>query len=55
MTSYLYTCHETLNLQIPTYLNQPQTTFLGLIFNFFVLHTQKHKLKTTFFIIIFNS
>jgi len=41
------------NLQILTYLN-PKLTHLGLIFDFLVLHTQKHQLKTTFFITTFS-
>jgi hypothetical protein len=53
MISSLYACHENLNLQLPICFN-PKPTFLELIFNFLILHTQRHELKTNFFITIFN-
>jgi hypothetical protein len=53
MISSLYTYHENLNLQLPVCFN-PKATFLELIFNFLILNTQKHELKTIFFITIFN-
>jgi len=45
--SSLYTCHENLNLQVPIYLN-PNPNFLGLVFYFLILYTQKHERKQHF-------
>jgi hypothetical protein len=48
-----YLHYINLNLQVSTYLN-PELNFLGQIYNFLILHIQKHELKTTFVITIFN-